>query len=222
VALSKHLPDQVIISETLATRMLHLLSLDHLIIRPFNLPFMDERRTTQDPVLSFDILGEGYIAMRHSREAVIERVCREYELLDNLVGSLPQADWARLVPRPEGKDAWTIKDALAHITHWKADVTRKIRRQPVPPEERGLDMNDGNHLIYIRWRDRSPQEVLSWHRQVQADLLAALRDAPESWFTGREHRPEWPFDIDGHSAFHRIKDIQRALSGSSGSLPIRG
>ncbi len=150
--------------------------------------------------------------MRHTREEVIERVCREYERLDNLVGYLTQADWARLVPRPEGKDAWTIQDVLAHITHWKADVTRKIRGQPVPPEERGLDVKDGNHLVYQRWHDRSPQEVLAWHRQVQADLLTALREAPENWFNGKEHVPEWPFDIDGHSANHRVKDIEQALA----------
>jgi hypothetical protein len=153
--------------------------------------------------------------MRHNREEVIERVCREYELLDNLVGNLTQADWARLVPRSGGKEAWTIQDALAHITHWKADVTRKVRGKPVPPEERGLDVKDGNHLVYQRWHDRSPQEVLAWHRQVQADLLAVLRDAPETWFNSKEHLPEWPFDIDGHSANHRMKDIERALAANS-------
>jgi len=150
--------------------------------------------------------------MRHNREEVIGRVCREYELLDNLVGGLTQADWAQLVPRTEGKDAWTIQDALAHITHWKADVTRKIRGLPVPPEERGLNLKDGNHLIYQRWHYRTPKEVLAWHRQVQADLLSALRAVPEAWFNGKEHRPEWPFDIDCHSANHRVKDIERALA----------
>lgn len=150
--------------------------------------------------------------MRHNREKVLERVCREYELLDNLVRNLTRANWAQPVPRPDGKGPWTIQDVLAHITHWKADVTRKIRGLPVPPEERGLNIEDGNRLVYQRWHDRSPQEVLAWHRQVQADLLDALREAPESWFSGREHRPEWPFDIDGHSANHRLKDIERALA----------
>lgn len=149
--------------------------------------------------------------MRHTREEVIERASQEYEFLDATVGSLTEADWARLVPRSEGKEAWTIQDALAHITHWKADVTRKVRGQPVPPEERGLNLNDGNHLIYQRWHARSPQEVLAWHRQVQADLVVALREAPEAWFNGKEHRPEWPSDIDGHSTYHRVKDIERAL-----------
>jgi hypothetical protein len=151
--------------------------------------------------------------MRHSRKEVIERTIREYELLDRLVANLKKEGWERLLPRAETKDPWTVKDALAHITHWKADVARSIRRQRKPPEERGLNINDGNRLVYMRWRDRSPREVLTWHRQVQEDVLTALREAPAEWFN-KEHRPEWPFDIDGHSAYHRIKDIERALAES--------
>ncbi len=150
--------------------------------------------------------------MRHTREEIITRTTREFELLDRLVTILTNEQWARLVPRPTNKDPWTVKDVLAHITHWKADVIRKIRKLPQPPEERGLGETDGNRLIYLRWRDRSPQEVLAWHRQVQQDALEALNTAPEKWFSGREHRAEWPNDLDGHSADHRVKDIERALA----------
>jgi hypothetical protein len=153
--------------------------------------------------------------MRHNREEVIERTIREFELLDHLVASLTNEDWERLLLRPEAKEPWTVKDALAHITHWKADVVRSARRQRRPPEERGLQENDANHLIFMRWRDRSPQEVLAWHRQVQEDVLAALKAVPEEWFSGRERRPEWPFDLDGHSTHHRVKDIERALETRS-------
>ncbi len=149
--------------------------------------------------------------MRHTRAAVIERTIREFERLDQLVARLSRADWSRPVPRPETKDPWTVKDALAHITHWKADVARSARGQRRPPEERGLTEYAANQLIYQRWRDRSPKEVLAWHRQVQADVLAALQAAPETWFTGRDRKPEWPFDLDRHSAYHRVKDIERAL-----------
>ena len=150
--------------------------------------------------------------MRHTREEVIQRVIREFELLDHLVANLTDEEWQRLVPRPETKDPWTVKDALAHTTHWKADVARSIRKQPVPPEERGLNITEGNHLVYMRWRERSPQDVLAWHRQVQADVLAALREAPEAWFNGKERRSEWPNDLDGHSTYHRVKDIEQALA----------
>jgi len=150
--------------------------------------------------------------MRHYREEVIKRTIQEFELLDHLVANLTNEEWNRLLRRPESKDPWTVKDALAHITHWKADVARSTRRQRIPIEERGLNTNQGNHLVYLRWHNHSPQEVLAWHRQVQKDVLAALKDAPEEWFSGRERGPDWPGDLDGHSTYHRVKDIERALN----------
>jgi DinB superfamily len=153
----------------------------------------------------------GFSSMRHKREEVIQRTIQEFELLDHLVANLTKEEWNRLVHRPESKDPWTVKDALAHITHWKADVVRSIEKQPIPAEEKGLNITDGNHLIYTRWRDRSPDEVLAWHRQVQEDVLAALKEAPEKWYSGKERKPDWPFDLEGHSSYHRVKDIERAL-----------
>ncbi|MEZ4770519.1 MAG: DinB family protein [Caldilineales bacterium] len=160
--------------------------------------------------------------MRHTREEVIERTILEFERLDHLVGGLTDEEWNRLLARPETKDPWTVKDTLAHITHWKADALRKIRKQPIPAEEQGLNWTDGNHLIYERWRDRSPQEVLAWHRQVQEEVLAALQAAPETWFSGRERRPDWPFDLDGHSSYHRTQDIELALEANSASTALPG
>jgi len=148
--------------------------------------------------------------MRHTREEVIARTTREFELLDRLVANLTEEGWGRLLIRPETKDPWTVKDALAHITHWKADVVRSSRKQRRPVEERGLETNAANHLIYLRWHDRPSQEVLAWHRQVQQDLLSALRAAPEGWFSGRDRRAEWPYDLEGHSTYHRVRDIGRA------------
>ena len=148
--------------------------------------------------------------MRHNRDEVIQRTVQEFELLDRLVANLTDEEWNRLLPRSESKDPWTVKDALAHITHWKADVARSARRQPRPIETK-LSINPGNHLVYLYWRDRSPQDVLAWHRQVHNDVLAALQEAPENWFSGKERQPDWPGDLDGHSAYHRVQDIEPAL-----------
>jgi hypothetical protein len=63
----------------------------------------------------------------------------------------------------------------------------------------------------LRWQNCSPQQVLTWHRQVQEDVLAALQEATDEWFSGKERGPEWPGDLDGHSANHRVKDIESAL-----------
>jgi uncharacterized damage-inducible protein DinB len=150
--------------------------------------------------------------MRHTRQEVIERAIREFKRLDRLVAKLSDEEWGRRVPRPETKDPWTVKDALAHITYFRADVIRSMRKQARPVElRRGLTETGENHLIYLHWRKRPPQEVLAWHRQVQKDLLAALRATSEEWFGGKERRAEWPFDVDGHSAYHRVNDIEQAL-----------
>jgi uncharacterized damage-inducible protein DinB len=150
--------------------------------------------------------------MQHNREEVIERTIQEFARLDALVAELTDEQWRRPLPRSETKDPWTVKDGLAHITHWKADVIRSIKRQRRPPEAQ-MTVTDGNRLVYLRWRDAPPQEVLAWHRQVQQDVLEALHAAPEAWFTGKDRRAEWPYDLDGHSADHRVKDIERALEG---------
>jgi len=152
--------------------------------------------------------------MRHTQQEVITRLIQEFDSLDRLVNNLTDEEWIKPLARSETKDPWTVKDALAHITHWKADELRKFRKQPVPLEERGLNITDGNRLIYERWRDRSPQEVFAWHRQVQQETLAVLLKIPETWFNQRERRSEWPFDLVGHSRIHRMKDIEQALKKS--------
>jgi hypothetical protein len=157
--------------------------------------------------------------MRHTRAEVVDRTIREFERLDGLLAGLTDADWAGRVPRPESKDPWTVQDAVAHVTYWKANTARIIRRQRRAAEERGLNLTATNHLVYVRWRDRAPAEVMAWHHQVHADVLAALRDAPDAWFGGREHEPEWPGDLDGHSAQHRVQDVERALAQATQRRP---
>ncbi len=153
--------------------------------------------------------------MRHTRAEVIKRATQEYRLLDKLVSKLTAAQWKLPLGRAETKDPWTVKDALAHITHWKTGVTLSARGEHWPAEERKLNITDGNRLIYLRWRKRPPKEVLAWHRQAQRDLLKALRAAPAAWYSRTSRGPDWPFDLDGHSREHRVKDIERALKKTS-------
>jgi hypothetical protein len=153
--------------------------------------------------------------MYHSRKEVIERTTREYEKLEALVSNLTDEQWERSLERPETKDPWTVKDSLAHITHWKADVIRSMKRKPQPAEEKGLNETDGNHLVFERWHNRPAEEVLQWHRQTQEEVIQALKEAPEEWFSKREHKQEWPFDLEGHSSYHRVKDIERAVEKHS-------
>jgi hypothetical protein len=149
--------------------------------------------------------------MRHTRAEVIKRTIREFELLDRLVSKLTNEEWKRLLPRPETKDPWTVKDALVHITYRKANVVRTIRKERRPADERGLSPDSVNHVVYLRWHSRSSREVLAWHRQIQKDILAALKEAPQAWFNGRERGADWPYHLEGHSSFHRVTDIEPTL-----------
>jgi mycothiol maleylpyruvate isomerase-like protein len=152
--------------------------------------------------------------VRHTRDGVIERTRREFDLLDDLVARLRPEEWDRRVPRPETRDPWTVKDALAHIVYWKEHTARVFRGEKRQPEMRRLSVTQINRLIYERWHDRPPEDVVAWHRDVQADVMRTLADKPEEWFSHREHMPSWPGDFDGHSADHRVKDIEAALNGS--------
>ena len=151
--------------------------------------------------------------MRHVKEEVLRRTADEFERLDRLVARLRPEDWERRVPRPEGRDPWTVKDALVHVVWWKEHTTRVIRRQRRPPEFRGLGVPEVNELVYRRWRDRATAEVVEWHRRVHEDAVRALTETPAPWFGHRERSPAWPGDFDGHSAAHRVRDIEAALAG---------
>src|SRR5512142_1616274 len=121
--------------------------------------------------------------MPHTRKEVIQRVTREFRRLDRLVADLTPAEWRKPVPRPETKEPWTVKDSLAHITYWKEGVLLAARKQRRLSGLSGMNITDSNHLIFERYHKRPPREILAWHRQVQAELLKALRDAPDEWFT---------------------------------------
>ena len=81
-----------------------------------------------------------------------------------------------------------------------------------PADERGLNANQINHLVYLRWHDRSPQDVLAWHRQVQKDVWLHYRKTPGKMVQPlASARSGLARRLDGHLAFHRVKDIERAL-----------
>jgi hypothetical protein len=148
--------------------------------------------------------------MRPRRARILLRTRREFATLDRLVARLRPVDWRRRVPRPEGRDPWTVKDALAHIVYWKEHTTRVIRGERRPPEMRGLDIEQINRLIYRRWRRRPPAALLRWHRRAHADALEALRETPDACFRRRHGSPEWPADFDGHSSSSQPREPGRS------------
>src|SRR2546421_7527856 len=139
---------------------------------------------------------------------MLAMVRREFDALDRLIAGLEPGDWARPVPRPETRDPWTVKDAVAHVLYWKLLTTCHIRGLGRPAEDRGVDGQQINRRVYELWRDRSPDEVMAWHRAVHADAVAALEARPPAWFTRRERGPGWLSDLHSHSAGHRPRAIQ--------------
>ena len=137
---------------------------------------------------------------------------REFEALDALLARLRPEDWSRPVPRPETRDPWTVKDAVAHVVFWKQSTARYIRGERRPPEDKGLNGTELNHRVYLRWRGRTPAEIMTWHRAVHEEVLAALKARPESYFSGRKRTPGWLGDLHSHSAGHRHRDIEAALT----------
>lgn len=150
----------------------------------------------------------------HTRESVLERVTGEYNALEASLAKLSPADWKFVLGEREGNDPWTVKDALAHITYWKADRARRLRGQRRKRGEapRPTSVNEFNHVIYEEWRDRPLAEVLKWHRSVQAELVAAIEGAPDDLFSKRERSPTWPRAAVGHSAEHRVKDLEKPFA----------
>jgi len=145
----------------------------------------------------------------HRREDVVARAQREFELLESAIARLTLEDWQRPVPRRETRDPWTIKDALAHVTYWKEHHARSVRKERQPAWG---DVNARNRVIYERWRDCSPEEVVAYHRAAHVEVMRTLAEAPEHWFSGRKRGEPWPADLVGHVAEHRIRDIEPALS----------
>src|SRR5712692_8437082 len=76
--------------------------------------------------------------MRHKKSDVTQRTIREFEELDQLVARLLTPDWDRLVPRPESRDPWTVKDALVHIVYWKTHTARVAWPRRAAPQSPGL------------------------------------------------------------------------------------
>jgi len=156
--------------------------------------------------------------MFHTRESVLKRVLDEFDALEAAIAELGEDDWAHLLGKREGKDPWTVKDSLAHITYWKAKSVRSLRGERRKRGEAALptSITESNHLIYEELKDRTVAEVLAWHREVQAELVAAIKDAPDTLFSKRERSPEWPFDAAGHSTEHRVKDLERPFAKDRG------
>jgi hypothetical protein len=176
-----------------------------------------------------------------SRDAVINATVAAFRRLDDVLGVVrPSALETPMLFASESIDAWRIKDAVAHVTHYKARAVHRLikgRAKEVPerdldgywaPEEwAALEAADHvlprldartrrrhglNHLVYERWRDRSAREVLAWHRRVHEHVVSVLRDGPDEWFGPSGRLPRVAVGELAHHLDTHLRDIRRALS----------
>ena len=150
--------------------------------------------------------------MRHTRKEVVDRTKRQLARLDHVVSRLTPADWKCPVFRPAARDRWTVQDALAHILYLKEHALRVIRGGRRLPE-RAASTSRGAIASSTSVGDgarASSSRGIADH----ADVLETLAKTPSEFFGRRERSRERPLDFDGHSAAHRMKDIEAALRGA--------
>jgi hypothetical protein len=114
---------------------------------------------------------------------------REWRALRRLVRRLRDEDYAqRVFDSDETSDPWMVKDVLAHIAAWKRNVITALDRVGPDGDPQwdlfvttilGLDYEEFNHGVFLRWRVKSVDEVITEHRRAHADLLARLRSLDE-------------------------------------------
>jgi hypothetical protein len=175
-----------------------------------------------------------------SRDAVINAAVAAFTRLDDVIGAVrPSALDAPMLFASESIDAWRIKDAVAHVTHYKARAVHRLKGRANnardgdldgywdPDEWAALEAADRvlprldertrrrhglNHLVYERWRDRSAREVLAWHRRVHEHVMSVLRDGPDEWFGPSGRLPRVAIGEFAHHLDTHLRDIRRALS----------
>ena len=74
-----------------------------------------------------------------------------------------------------------------------------------------------NHLVFLRWKDRTANEVLRWHRLVQKHVVSILEKGPDTWFLPAGRRAsrenlshEAVSSLSIHSDTH-LRDIKKAV-----------
>lgn len=197
---------------------------------------------------------------RPERETVIRLTDEAFGRLDATLRSVPVSELAKPMKFvPERLDPWRVKDAISHVTHYKARVAHRLARdtpiQGISPraglqmdqyfaaeswrelessdktmikwDERTRRRHGRNHLVYVRWRDEPPTEVLAWHRAVHRYVIAALKSAPNSYFDGKTTDRSLILSNDALGALGshvdtHLRDIRSALESKTARRIRRG
>jgi hypothetical protein len=123
-------------------------------------------------------------AETRSAAELVDRVQIEWAALEYVVSGLSLEDLTRA-----GPDGWSVKDHLAHVGAWDAELVAVLARRPAhegfgltAPVEGGIDAL--NEVLYQRSRDLSIDDVQAEARRAHANLLAALSHLTDADLAG--------------------------------------
>ena len=158
-----------------------------------------------------------------SKHTVLTRLQTERA---NFEAALAQMD-AKEMESAQVQDDWTVKDILAHISAWEAELLRwlemSVRGEPpdIPaPGTWSEYMHQFNARTYERNRKRPIAEVQREFQGVYASLFQALADLPEDphddlwslWYGGE---PPWGLLATFYEHYRdHAKPIQDWLRGN--------
>jgi hypothetical protein len=109
---------------------------------------------------------------------LLERISTEWSALQ---ATLARLDASKLTT--PGRERWSVKDHLAHLSVWERTVPATLRGDP-PHAQFGVALDEYrsftgdeervNEFFYQRWRDRSLTDVLDASTRVHEETLAAI------------------------------------------------
>jgi uncharacterized protein (TIGR03083 family) len=146
-----------------------------------------------------------------NKNELLANILRERAVLDALVASLSEAQ----LIAPELDTAWSVKDALAHITAWEQLCLKWIRegrREEGPFTQESIDAFNGR--IYEAHRDHPLDAVLEESRRSYDGMVAMVEavaddlDAAPAWAPGRPLGEIISSNADEHYREH-IEQIRR-------------
>ncbi len=139
-----------------------------------------------------------------SKPEVLAAMQREYQNIENAIGSLSEAQLS--VPGAYPDSDWTVKDTMAHLSAWMRRTMDRMPGGKPPPEPiripPGEDWNTSierlNVYYYQQNRQRPLGDVLSEFRHTYREI----RGATERLTDEELHNPELYNRLLGNTAEH--------------------
>ena len=69
-----------------------------------------------------------------------------------------------------------------------------------------MRLHEKNRFFFTKWHDRPARDVVAYHRKVGREIRTAMRALGPEYFAKRVS-PQWPNDLIGHSAEHRVRHL---------------